>query len=68
MLKKVAKTESRLAKFDKEKLKKSGAFRDQLKSTGKALSVIDFWKDKWKHMRQNWETTTDMYMHANARD
>ena len=39
MLKKVAKTESRLAKFDKEKLKKSGAFRDQLKSTGKFIHV-----------------------------
>ena len=34
MLKKVAKTETRLAKFDKEKLKKSGAFRAELKSTG----------------------------------
>ena len=37
MLKKVAKTETRLAKFDKEKLKKSGAFRAELKSTGACM-------------------------------
>ena len=40
MLKKVAKTESRLAKFDTEKLKKTAAFRTELKSTGTVLSDV----------------------------
>merc|ERR1712018_710306 len=36
VLKKVNKTESKLAKFDKAKLKSSSSFRDQLKSSGKS--------------------------------
>ena len=40
MLKKVAKTESRLAKFDAEKQKKTAAFRTELKSTGPVLSDV----------------------------
>ena len=45
MLKKVAKTETRLAKFDKEKLKKSGAFRAELKSTGACMVAS---RDNWR--------------------
>ena len=41
MLKKVAKTESRLKKFDKEKLKSHLGFRDELKSTGKSKYALE---------------------------
>lgn len=40
VLKKVAKSESKLAKFDKSK-KKSGAFRDTLKSSGKSKYALE---------------------------
>ena len=41
MLKKVAKTETRLRKFDKEKLKSHLGFRDELKSTGKSKYALE---------------------------
>lgn len=46
VLKKVSKTESKLAKFDKQKLKKAGGFRDQLKSTGKSKYALEEEEEK----------------------
>lgn len=41
VLKKVNKTESKLAKFDKKSLKAKLGFRDQLKSTGQSKYALE---------------------------
>merc|ERR1712018_67407 len=48
VLKKVNKTESKLAKFDKAKLKSSSSFRDQLKSSGKSKFDLEEVEEKAK--------------------